>query len=114
MVRIAGMTFDTDIEINGETVEATIPNEYDLSDEQVETLKNAKKLERLDMNYGKEVGVLASYNLVDWRKVEKERYGMRFGWQTYRTTDVDQLKQDNEDLTQALLELAEIVGGDNG
>lgn len=112
MVRISDMCFDTDAEINGETIEVTIPKEYELENEQIESLKNAKTLERLSMNYGKETGILAVYNLIEWRKVEKVRYGIRLAWQTYRTTDIEQIKQDNEDLTQAVLELAQIVGGD--
>lgn len=111
MLRIAGMLFDTDAEVVNEVVEVTIPKDYVLTDEQVEALKNAKTLERLEMNYGKETGVLATYNLIDWKKVEKSKYGMKFAWQTYSSTDIAQIRQDNEDITQAVLELAAIIGG---
>lgn len=115
MIRIAEMCFDTDVELIGESISATIPRKYDLTNEQIEALKNAKIIERLDMNYGQEVGVLGTYNLVDWQKIEKTINGMRFTWQTYSITDINQLRQDNEDLTQAVLELAEIIGGsENG
>ena len=80
----------------------------------MEAIKNAETLERLNMNYGEEIGVLATYHLIEWKKVEKVRYGIKFAWQTYSATDMEQLKQDNEDLTAALLELAAIVGGGNG
>lgn len=113
MIRIANMVFDTDAEISGESVETTIPTSAGLTEEQIEAIKNAKLLERLNVNYGDVTGILAAYNLIEWRKVEKVRDGTRFAWQTYRTTDIEQLKQDNEDLTAAVLELAALIGGGN-
>lgn len=114
MVRIADMRFDADVEYNGETVAVTIPKEKHLTDEQIAAIKNATTLERLDMNYGEEIGVIATYNLIGWKKVEVVRFGTRFVWQTYSLTDMEKLRQENEDLTAALLELAAIVGGGNG
>ena len=111
MIRIADMLFEADVDLINETIEVTIPKDYSLTDAQIESLKDAKTLERLEMEYGKEIGVMVTYNLIEWRKVEKVRQGMRFAWQTYRSTDIEQIRQDNEDLTQALLELAEIIGG---
>ena len=88
-------------------------SDYEMSDEELLSLRSAALLEELEVNYGKVGGVIATYNLVGWKAIEN-RNGLRVRWQTYRTTDLEALKQENEDLTQALLELAEIVGGGNG
>lgn len=118
MIRIAGKTFDCPInyfagEQNAD-IEITLPTDVKLTDDEILSLKNATLLEELEVNYGEVKGVLGSYNLVGWKAVENTWNGIRFRWQTYRTTDLEALKQENEDLTQALLELAEIVGGGNG
>ena len=107
MIRIANMLFEAEPEYRGESVEVTIPREANLTDAQSEAIKNADTLERMDMNYGEVVGVSASYHLIEWKKVEKVRGGTKFVWQTYSVSDM-------EDLTQAVLELAAIIGGDNG
>jgi hypothetical protein len=43
-----------------------------------------------------------------------ERIGnnLKILWQTYVLNEVESIRQDNEDLTQAVLELAQIVGGE--
>lgn len=56
---------------------------------------------------------LAVYSLVKWRAMEKVENNLVITWQTYVINELDSIKQDNEDLTQAVLELAEIVGGSN-
>lgn len=118
MVRIAGKTFDCPINYSAgpqnADIEIIIPSSAKLSDDDIVAIKNADKLEELDYAYGKIGGVIGVYSLLGWQAVEMLYNGIRFRWQTYRTTDINQIKQDNEDLTQALLELAQIVGGDNG
>jgi len=109
MVRIAGMLFEANLDCYGEYIDLTIQDE--LTEEQIQAIKNATILERVIMEYGQETNIVTVYNLLGWKKVEKVRYGMQFTFQTYHLTDVDQLKQDNEDLTQAVLELAAIIGG---
>ena len=114
MIRIANHTFDAYLnQTNGE-IEVLIPNGTSVSDEQLVDIKNSKLLEELVSNFGSEPELIGTYSLVDWMAVERRPNGLIIRWQTYRTTDIDQLKQDNEDLTAALLELAEIVGGNNG
>ena len=118
MVRIAGRTYDCPINYNAgpesADIEIVVPKSASLSDEDVAAIKNATEMEEVDYNFGSEVGVIGTYALVGWKLVENLYNGTRFRWQTYRTTDIEKIKQDNEDLTQALLELAEIVGGNNG
>lgn len=95
---------------SGADIEAKIEGGVD--EETLIALKNATLLEDLEVDYGEIKGVRGTYQLFGWRKIENVRDGVRISWQTYRTTDIEQIKQDNEDLTQAVLELAQIVGGD--
>ena len=117
MVRIDGKTYDCSPNYHagesGADIEIAFPLGYEMSDEELLSLRSAALLEELEVDYGKVGGVIATYNLVGWKAIEN-RNGLRVRWQTYRTTDLEALKQENEDLTQALLELAEIVGGGNG
>lgn len=107
MIRVANMLFEADVEYSGESVEVTIPRDANLTDAQIEAIKSADTLERLDVNYGEIVGVNVSYHLIEWKKVERVRGGTKFVWQTYSVSDM-------EELTQAVLELATIIGGNNG
>ena len=91
------------------------------SDEDILALKNAELLEELDSDG---VTVIASYHLTGWRRVEVILGGIKILWDTISNQEVDELKaqmqdiqdenerlrQDNEDLTAALIELAEIIG----
>lgn len=117
MVRIGGITLNADVSYsageNGGDIEIVIPYNVQLTDEQLTSIRDAETLEELDVNFGVENGVIGTYVLLGWRAIEKGYNGLRIRWQTYRTTDIEQLKQDNEDLTAALLELAALIGGGN-
>lgn len=95
-------------------VEIVVPATHEITNDELLAIKDAQLLEELNVEYGEITGVKAVYALYGWQGFEKIWGGTRIRWQTYRTTDIEQIKQDNEDLTQALLELAQIVGGDNG
>lgn len=112
MVRIAGKTIDTFATYSNADIEIIVPNGADMSDTEVLEIRDADLIEEISVNFGKVGGVVASYVLLGWKSVERLGRDMRFRWQTYRSTDLDQLKQDNEDLTQAVLELAAIIGGE--
>ena len=84
----------------------------ELTDEDICAIKNASEIEELSEVYGALGEVYATYSIIGWRSVTKMRNEVRFYLQTYRTTDITQLRQDNEDLTAAILELAAIIGGD--
>ncbi len=116
MVRIAGLEIEASVVYNAGPSNADIEIKITggVDDETLNLLKNATELEDLEVDYGEIKGVRGTYQLFGWRKIENVRDGLRISWQTYRTTDIEQIKQDNEDLTQAVLELAQIVGGDNG
>ena len=93
----------------------------------IDEIKNADLLEVLDGS-GQ---VTARYQLTGWRSIARVFTGIQLMWNTISTDEVDELKkdvqalqaenerleQDNaqkardiEDLTQAVLELAEIIG----
>lgn len=116
MFRIEGIVFDGYLNYtagaSGADIEAKIEGGVD--ETVLNKLKNATILEDLDVEYGEVKGVRGVYQLFGWRKVENVRGGLTVSWQTYRTTDIEKIKQDNEDLTKALLELAQIIGGGNG
>ena len=92
----------------------------ELDKEDVEEILDADSIGVLDNN-----GVLVGdYALIKWRRIELVDGGVQILWQTYVVGEVNTLKeriaalesdnsslrQENEDLTDALLELAEIVG----
>ena len=123
MVRIANRLLDCIVNYSagedGADIEIRVKEE--LTDEDILAIRDAEFLEEMEVNYGEVKDVIGKYVLVGWKSIIKGWDGLRFCWQTYRTTDLDEMKkqlekatQDNEDLTQALLELAEIVGGNNG
>lgn len=111
------------IKINGKTYRGNIVycanSRGDLSatftggliDEDITSVLNATEITEIANDTGETLGV---YSLVKWRGMEKSGMDLVVLWQTYVLDDINQVKQDNEDLTQALLELAEIVGGGNG
>lgn len=115
MVRVGGKTFDAFVNYSageyGGDIELTIPGTLKLTDEELLAIRDAKTLEELDTNFGVINGVRGVYALIGWRAVENTPSGIRIRWQTYRTTDIEQIRQENEDLTQALLDLAERIGG---
>ena len=80
-----------------------------LSDEDISNVLNAKEIAELANDTGE---TLSIYSLVKWRGMEKSGNNLVVLWQTYIHDDIEQIKQDNEDLTQAVLELAQIVGGE--
>ena len=77
------------------------------ADEDLAGLKNAKELEDLEMNYGEVSGVRGVYALCGWKSIENTRNGVRICWQTYNSTDIENIKD-------AIFELAAIIGGGNG
>lgn len=115
MIRIADHEFETNATYEVNTADATVSVKLvgSYTDDDLNELKNAKLLEAITSVGGEDM-VVGSYVLVAWKSVEKTHDGYRLVWQTYQTTELDKLKQENEDLTQAVLELAAIVGGGNG
>lgn len=119
MIQICGKLFDcypnTQAGNENADIEIKIPLSYGLTDADIDEIKNATELKEIQMNHGTAGDVIGTYALIKWKVVANEPNGIRFKWQTYRDTDVAQIRQDNEDLTQAVLELAAIIGGgDNG
>lgn len=114
MVRIANRLIDGTVITtdcgSGAAVELTVPVSVPLTDEDMIEIRDASLIEEVAVEYGEPGDVIASYNLFTWISVTKMN-GIHFMWQTYRSTDINQIKQDNEDLTQAVLELAAIIGG---
>lgn len=99
---------------------------YDTDDAVINDIKDATLLEVLDGG-----NVVAQYRLTGWRRIAKVFGGIQIMWNTISTDEVDELKaqvaalqaeneqlerdnlqkaQDLEDLTQAVLELAELLG----
>lgn len=111
MIEIANMRFDASVERRDGEV-GTLINGIKCTDDIVAGIRDAKELKEITISLDGKESVLSLYNLIEWKSIENVGSGILFKWQTYRTTDIEQIKQDNEDLTQALLELAEIVGGD--
>lgn len=118
MIRIAGYTIDSNVNYrageSGADIEIMVPFNTALTDEDITALKNATLIEELRNSYGTVGDVISEYVLVGWKAIERTPKGIFFRWQTYRTTDLDALRQENEELTEAILELAQIVGGGNG
>lgn len=118
MFRVSEKLYDGAVNLHaGETgsdIEVIIPVDVPVSDDDLMDLKGATVLEDLIVEYGEVKGVRGTYSLCGWQSIENTRLGLRIRWQTYRSTDINQLRQENEDLTAALLELAAIVGGGNG
>lgn len=82
-----------------------------LTDSEITAVLNAKEIAETDNRTGE---TLSIYSLVKWRGMEKRDDSLVVLWQTYIHDDVNSLKADNETLTQAVLELAAIIGGQNG
>ena len=82
-----------------------------LSDAEITDVLNAKEIREVN-DFTQET--IAIYALVHWRGMERNGNDLTVLWQTYVHDDVESLKTDSEDLTQAVLELAAIVGGGNG
>ena len=80
-----------------------------LSDEEITAVLNATEIREVN-DFTQET--IAIYALVHWRGMERNGNDLTVLWQTYVHDDVENLKTDNEDLTQAVLELAAIIGGD--
>ena len=128
MFRIAGHVFEGAINFcalnSGKGIAVVVPADTSVS--VMEQLKNATLIEVLDA--GDEV--IGSYRLTGWRKMETVNAngepGMMITWSTVNLDELDtlkdkvtaleaenaQLQTDNADLTAAIFELAEIIGGD--
>ena len=94
----------------------------------ISELQNATLLEILDQKTEEVVG---SYKLIEWRSYEKVYYnnhhGIALEWTTINNDDILKLQKrvdeletanaflsdENQTLTDALLELAEIIGGES-
>ena len=116
MIRIGTYEFDNTARYQIDYANATIMVEIlgDIPDEEFNDLKRATLMQAYT-SIDKVETLIAEYNLVSWKSVEKTGRGYRFVWYTYKPADIESLRQDNEDLTEALLELAAIVGGgENG
>jgi len=112
MVRVGGIEFSDNFTYQVGIADATVVLDcgFQLTDEQILALKSADLLEAFDYNYGEEHAV-ATFALCGWKSIENTGRGQKITWQTYRLADIAELRQDNEDLTQAVLELAAIIGG---
>lgn len=80
-----------------------------LSDAEITAVLNATEIREVN-DFTQET--IAIYALVHWRGMEKRGNDLTILWQTFIHDDVEALKTDSEDLTQAVLELAAIIGGD--
>lgn len=112
MIKIAGLKIDGRVNyVVGDAnadIGVFIPNTVKLTDKQILAITQADTLEEIAVEFGVEMGVVAKYHLITWRSFTNFPDGYRFKWQTYRTTDI-------EDLTQAVLDIANVVGGgENG
>lgn len=119
MFVIAGMSFEGQLKYTAKTIAATVP--MGLTEEQLIAIRDAKMIEIVNNEE-----LVAQYTLVNWSAIEKVGNGIQFTWQTFYADDVDTMKQQissltaqleeanaaNEELTVALLELAEIIGGE--
>ena len=123
MIRIAGFDIDSGINYNPDgqyaEIELVIPASANLADEDIMKIRDATLLEEVFIEYGETETYVGSYALFGWRRMQREWDGsMNIAWQTGRMTEIDSLrdelakaKQENKELTDALLELANIVGG---
>ena len=118
MIEIAGFRFDTFVSYSPSDTGVDIViaiDESALDDEKIRAILDAKTIKEIAADLDGNESVITIYNLVAWRSIERSGRNLVFRWQTYSTTELEQLRQDNEDLTEALLELAAIVGGgENG
>ena len=120
-----GSNVNTRAGTDARAIAAVVPEST--SEAVIDEIKNADLLEVLD-GAGQ---VTARYQLTGWRSIARVFTGIQLMWNTISTDEVDELKkdvqalqaenerleQDNaqkardiEDLTQAVLELAEIIG----
>lgn len=128
MVRIAGYLFEGrpvfNAGYNRRGIGFVVP--LDTSNAIIEDLKNATSLEVLDRNNI----ITATYRLCEWNSIERiftnGHSGIAITWVTVTLDETDQLKQEiaelretnesllseNSLLTDALLELADIVGNE--
>lgn len=128
MIRICNHDFrgrpSFNIGFNRRCVDVVVPIET--STEVLEELKEADHLDLIG-DFG---DVIGTYRLTEWIAMEKVYDGSRSGiairWNTVTLDEVDRLKQEIEDLrsqnadlteennilTDALLELAEVIGGE--
>ena len=129
MFVICGHTFSGSVNTragnDARAIAVVVPE--DTSEAVIDEIKNGSLLEVLD----RDGQVTARYQLTGWRSIAKVYAGIQLTWNTISTDEVDELKkdvqalqeenerleQDNaqkardiEDLTQAVLELAEIIG----
>lgn len=122
MIRVANKTYNGAVSLRageaGSEIEVLFEDGDLLTDEDLIAMKNATLLEDLVENYGEVSGIRGSYALYGWRSIRYVVPGkVKVSWQTYQTTDIDELKEqlraaqeENEVLEDALLELAEIIG----
>ena len=121
MVRVAGYEFPATLNyIQGgqyAEVEIMIDSSAKLKDKDIEKIKDADILEEVFIEYGKTVTHVGTYALFGWRRMSKEwDDSIRIAWQTSRETDVTELKEqlaaakeENETLSRAVIELAQLV-----
>ena len=123
MIRIAGFEYMGQVRFHTgpsfTDIETFIPDRYSLTDNLFRELMNADMLETLAINpETKREEVVGRYNLITWRAAERIAGGIKMSWQTYKETDLLDLKErldeaetENSDLTDAVIELAAIIGG---
>lgn len=122
-LRVAGHIFDGIVNVGcgpaRRDVAIVVPE--DTSFEVLEELKNAKKIEQLDENAEL---VMETFTLTSWSRMERVASNFHNGiavyWHVLHEDDFDNLKTqvnnlaiDNEDLLNAILELAEMIAEQN-
>lgn len=122
MIRVAGYDIDGCLNyIQGgqyAEVEIGIPASANLSEKDIDVIKAATLVEEIFVVvHGEEERLVGSYALYGWRRINREWDGsIQIAWQTSRTTEVNDLKEqlaaaqsENEILSQAVAELGQLV-----
>ena len=87
MFRVANLKFNTNVRFQDRYASAFLP--LDLTNKQLKSIQDAKKLETLS-NDGEE-SVIGEYRLAGWVKLEKMWDGYSIMWQISSTEETDEL-----------------------
>ena len=121
MFRIAGHTFKGQVNLragnDARAISVVIPADTEMTT--VAELQEARTIEVMD---GQEE-VVGTYRLINWKRVEHLSNGIQLMWSTISTDEIDalnarievlekentELRAENEDLSEAVVELAALV-----
>ena len=114
MIRIDGKEYNGQIRyFNGDmgaNVEAVIMFSKPYTEADIDKLKSASFAEVIVNKQGNDTDITESYILFGWTSVRKRgETSIIISWQTYRDTDISEIKSEGEDLAEAVMELAELV-----